>query len=137
MDEHSIKLFLFYQKYNPVIGIYPPELNQIDRYPFNWRNWFFLICLAQFFISIGAFICFKVESMLDFGPAFYIFGADVGGTIFYLIPIWQMGNTVKFIANCERFIENRKCIAFYKERKKRISSMIIVSCSIYSWQEII
>lgn len=111
MDEHSIKLFLFYQKFNPAIGIYPPESNQNGRCPFNWKNWCFLICLAQFFISIGAFILFQVKSMLDFGPAFYIFDADVGGTVFYLIPIWQMGNTVKFIENCERFIDSRisKC----------------------------
>lgn len=108
MAENSIKLFLFYQKYYPTIGIYPPESNECNRAPFNRKNWIFLFCTGQFFVSIGAFILFKVKDVLDFGPAFYIFDADVGGTIFYLIPIWQMGNTIKFIENCEKFIENRK-----------------------------
>lgn len=108
MAEDSIKLLLFYQKYYPVIGIHPPQSSQVNRSPFNRKNWLFLLCLGQFFVSIGAFILFKVKDVLDFGPAFYIFDADVGGTIFYLIPIWQMGNTKRFIGNCEQFIKNRK-----------------------------
>lgn len=104
----SIKLFQFIQKCHQTIGICPtqPDHKQCSTYP---TQAIFLICSTLWMLIMAAFLVFKAKSMFDYGFGFFVLIATINCIVVYLIFIWQSVNTVKFIANCEAFIEQSKC----------------------------
>lgn len=105
---NRIKLFKFIQKANREIGIHPSHSNQISR-RINSKVWFIILCHADFFISSAANLVFEANSMIEYGIACYTCSTAVFSVATYLISFWQMENILKFIENCERFIEKSKC----------------------------
>lgn len=103
----SIKVFQFIQKYYQAVGIFPSPSNQ-KCVTFHWRYAIILICLAQFLVSIGAFLFFEAELMVDIGLGIFIVIASIDGIILFTIQIWQIKNSLKYIETCEEFIERRK-----------------------------
>lgn len=103
----SIKLFQFVQKYNQIIGIYSSQSTTMQG-SINSTQAFFWISCAQIWFTIAAFLVFEANSMFDYGFEFFAFISIINGIAIYSIFIWQSQNTLKFIENCERFIEKRK-----------------------------
>lgn len=103
----SIKLFEFNQKHYRAIGIYPTQSNQ-KHSSFNSKNSIFLFCFIQFCISMTAFIIFEANNMLDYAIASFGLVTTTIIMAIYLLTLWQKENTVKFIENCEAFIEKSK-----------------------------
>lgn len=89
------------------MGVYPPRPDQ-KQYITNATQKIFLICCAQTIFTTAAFVVFEAESMFDYGFSFYVLIAMINITTIYLIFIGQLGNTLKFIEQCERFIEKSK-----------------------------
>lgn len=56
---------------------------------------------------------FQAKSMFEYGLAFCILIAMINGIAIYSIFIWQSENTLKFIHNCEEFVETSK---YYSEQ---------------------
>lgn len=100
----TIELFSFIQKVYQDIGIFPPKSNQSPKSHINLKNWFILFCLVQFFISTAAFL-FHANSMIEYGMVFFACTTTVLSITVYLIIVWQMKNILKYIENCERFVE--------------------------------
>lgn len=105
----SIKLFQFVQQYHQIIGIYHPSQSNQKHRPYNFTQAIFLICFTQMIITIAAFLLFEDISMFDYGIAVFILVAMITSTVIYLQFIWLAENTLKFIENCEKFIEKSKC----------------------------
>lgn len=116
----SIKLFQFNQKHYKAIGIYPTQPNQ-KHSSFNLTNSIYLFCFVQFCISMTAFIWFEANNMLDYAIASFGLVTTIIIMAIYLLTIWQKENTVKFIENCEEFIEKSK----NNSRTSRIFSHIL------------
>lgn len=100
----SIKLFQFVQKFHKFIGIYPSERNQ-TKCSINTTNTIFLISFAQFLLSSIAFLAFDADSMLGYGFGFFVLISIVVGNIIYLLFIWKLHATLKFIESGQGFIE--------------------------------
>ena len=105
----SIKLFQFVQKCHQTLGILPrqpnPKQKQLSSHSIQA---IFLTCLAQYIFTTAAFLLFKAKSMFDYGFSFFILIGLANCIAIYLIFIWQSENTLKFIENCEGFIEKSK-----------------------------
>lgn len=101
----SIKLFQSALKFHKTIGICPSRPNQSR---INWRTAIFLLLNVQYTLTTAAFLIVGTKSMFDYGFAFFLFLSLTNGITIYLLFVWQLDNTLKFIANCERFIENRE-----------------------------
>lgn len=104
----SIKFLQFVKKFNQLCGIYACESIQVQRSVISTKT-LFLIGFAQFIFSTAAFLVFGAKSIFDYGYAFYMLFVVINGFVIYVIFIWQSVNTLKFIENCERFIEKSKC----------------------------
>lgn len=100
----KIQLFKFIQNTYQAIGIYPPESNQ-NRNLNNWKKWFNLFCLAQFFITSASYVLFEAKTMIEYGMVFFTCATVVASTIIYLVLFSQLKNTSNYIGNCERFFE--------------------------------
>lgn len=104
----SIKIFQFIQKYYQTVGIFPSKSHRIESSSINVKNVVFFIGILPYIVSLSAFLAFQVNSMLDVGISVFILISMVSTVFFYIIPTGQMKNTLMFVANCERFIEQRK-----------------------------
>lgn len=102
----TVELFRFIQKTYQDIGIIPPRPNE-NHCSFNAKKWYFLFCLAQFFISAAAYLLFEANSIIEYGMVFYTCSTTVFSSVVYLILIWQRENILDFIANCEGFIQEK------------------------------
>lgn len=100
----SIRFLQLVRKFHQLIGIYPPQLNQ-NQHSINSTQKIFVICCAQFVCSLIAFLVFEAKFMLDYGNAFYALISMANSISIYSIFIWQSENTLKFIENCNGFIE--------------------------------
>lgn len=108
MASQSIQLFKFFQNFHQAIGIGSSQFKENSSNSSRLRTKFFLIICAQFvFTSIG-FLPFEAKSMLDYGFGFFVLTTIISATIIYLLFIWQSHDTLKFIENCEGFIERGK-----------------------------
>lgn len=105
----SIKLFRFIQIFYQFYGIYPLQLSQNHR-SFNVKKCVFLICGVQCIVSSLLFLLFEVKSMFEYGMTFYTLLWTIFSMGLYLIPAWQMKETLEFIECCERFIEASKIL---------------------------
>lgn len=104
----SIKLFAFYKKYNQVIGTDsspPPNQNHQHQTLDAAKPIIVAICLGQFFISTAAFVLFEAKTIYDYGITFFAILSMILTIFTYLIPFVQMRRILKFIENCEKFIE--------------------------------
>lgn len=96
-----------FQKCHQTIGYHPSQPNQKHR-SINWVNIIFLNLMAQQWLTTATFSVFDANSMIEYGFSFYII-IDVADAIaIYSIFIWQSVNTLKFIHNCEEFVEMSK-----------------------------
>lgn len=100
----AIKLFKFTQKAYQGIGIYPPESNQ-SRSRINAKNYFFLVCQAQYFITTAAYLLFEANSMIEYGMTFFTCTTVITVIALYTILLGRMQNILNYIENCDRFIE--------------------------------
>lgn len=99
----TIKLFKFTQKTYEVIGAPLPKSNQNRSCIINSKKCFYLLSLAQFFISSAAYLLFEANSMIEYGMVFFTCLTVIVALIQYLIFLWEMKNILNFIKNCERF----------------------------------
>lgn len=99
-----VKLFQFAQQCHQIIGIHPYLPNQ-KYLSANSTRAIILTASTQLFFTTAAFILFEAESMFDYGFSFSMAIAGANGIAVYIIFIRQSENTLKFIGNCEGFIE--------------------------------
>lgn len=99
-----IKLFQFFQNCQQTIGIDQFEQDQKKR-SINSTRMIFLISFAQLMLTMIAFLAFEAESIIDYGFTFWAITCLNNGCGNYSIFIWQSENTLKFIEDCEAFIE--------------------------------
>lgn len=99
-----IKLFQFFQNCQQTIGIDQFEQDQKKR-SINSTRMIFLISFAQLMLTMIAFLAFEAESIIDYGFTFWAITCLINGCGNYSIFIWQSENTLKFIEDCEAFIE--------------------------------
>lgn len=104
---YSVKLFQFFQKFQQIIGLYPPQPNQREILIIAKRA-LFLIWFPQPILSLVAYFVYEAESMFEFGFAIYTLLTLLNSVAIYLLFIWQLKNTLEFIANCEGFIAKSK-----------------------------
>lgn len=100
----SIKLFEFNRKFSHLIGIRLPQ----NRSMLNAKNVILVICLSQFVIALVGFLVYDAKSMGEYSAAFFPFVSGIEALSAYVITIWEFGNILKFIENCEKFIEMSK-----------------------------
>lgn len=103
----SIKLFQYYQKFNQAVGIYSRQSDQNSN-SINSKNVILIVSIAQFFVSSTAFLLFDAKSILDYGISVSALLVEISVTVYMLILIYQMEKTLKFIENCEQFLEKSK-----------------------------
>lgn len=103
----SLKLFQFIQKFYRFVGIFPSQPNE-KCFSFNWRYSSFLFYFAQFIAATIAYLCIEAKFLFDFGLSIFIAIATIECFILFIIPIWEVENTAKYIQTCEEFIEKRK-----------------------------
>lgn len=99
-----VKLFQFAQQCQEIFGIYSSQLSQRYFSTSSTRAIIKFFC-AQLFFTTAAFFVFEAKSMFDYGFSFSMAIAAANGFAVYIIFIWQSENTLKFIGNCEGFIE--------------------------------
>lgn len=116
--DDKIKLFKFTQKLYRNIGILPPKSNPRISSPINLKNFLFLLCLTQFFTSTVAYLWFDVHSMTQYGVTFYSCTSIAFAITLYVILLWQMENILKYIQNCERFIEKSEYLLQNRRNKQ-------------------
>lgn len=105
---NSIQVFRFIQKIHQDIGIFPSPPNQ-KQCALNSKNTFFLFALAQYGLTVVAYSVFDAKMMVDYAFGFIALVSIVNSILIYLLFIWQQEYTVKFIENCDRFIEKSMC----------------------------
>lgn len=103
-----IALLQFLQKFHQIIGIFPFQPNR-KQYLTKWNRTIFLVSTTQFLFASTAFLMFDAKSIFDYGFGFCVLICIINPNVIYLIFIWQSENTLKFIENCEAFIEKSKC----------------------------
>lgn len=103
----SIRLFQFNQKFHRFIGIYSSHPNQ-EQYSLNLKNFICFIVLTQYGLTVGAYLVLEANSIVDYAFAFIGLISIAYCMLIYVLFIWQLENTLKFIENCERFIAKSK-----------------------------
>lgn len=103
----SIKLFQFHQKVCQTIGIYTTGLNE-KRYQLISIRLICVISLIQLAMATAAFLSYDAKSMGEFGIGFYALITTIHGMIAYMIVISKMDDVLKYVKNCEEFIEKSK-----------------------------
>lgn len=112
----SIKFLHFIQKFHRIIGIRLSQPEQKIVFALfkrkcvtisisSFKIIIFLIFCTQILFTTVAFLLFDAKSMFDYGLALFIFISTICGIAIYVIFVWQSKNTLKFIENCESFIE--------------------------------
>lgn len=99
-----IKVFEFFQQFHQTIGIYGSESNQ-KQCSINRRNALFVFCASEFIFTSVAFLVFEAKSMFDYGFGIFALLVVLNSTIIYFLFIWKLEMTLKFVQNCEGFIE--------------------------------
>lgn len=103
----SIKLFQFFQKFHETIGISISQANR-KQWIITARKITFLICCLQLMFTTFTFLVFETKSMFEFGFGLFITLSTINTNVVYLISLWQLEKTSKYIENCEEFIRKRK-----------------------------
>lgn len=110
----AMELFQSVRRYWHTMGIYSVELSQSSIT--NWKALFFAVSIMLLLISSTSFFLLKSTSVYEYGYSLYASSSEFNILIDFSITVWQMPNTLKFIANCENFIEKSKycqlCCAF-------------------------
>lgn len=100
----SIKLFQFFHKVHQIIGIYPSRANT-KQCSINPQNTAVFACFSQVIFTTIAFAV-EAKSMFDFGFGFFVIIDILNSVAIYLLFVQQLENTLEFIKNCERFLDN-------------------------------
>lgn len=103
----KMKLFQTVQKCYGIMGILLPP-KSFQNCSINARNLFFILSLTLTFFSTIAYFLFQARSLLDYGNSFYGSTSDLYTLADFLIAFWKMPTILKFIALCEKFIEQSK-----------------------------
>lgn len=104
MASSSVQLFQFVQKIYHIICIEPLQSNQRQCSIVSKRN-FFVFFAGQMSVTSFIFLIFEAKSMFDYVLAYMAFITANNGIVIYLLFIWQLKNSFKFIGNCEGFIK--------------------------------
>lgn len=111
MAGDSVKLFVFYKRYNEAFGIFSltqPNQNHLHKIINRAKPFIFFICISQFFVTTVAFGVFEATTMHDYGITFFTIICIIYVIFSYMIPFWQMEEILQFIENCEKFIGKSK-----------------------------
>lgn len=103
----SIKFLQFFRQCHQIIGIYPHQPRQ-KYISTNLTRAIFLISVLTFSITTAAYFVFEATSMFQHGFSFCTLICMILTIVLYSIFIWQSENTLKFLENCEGFIEKSK-----------------------------
>lgn len=100
----SIKLFQFNKRFCQTIGIFVPQTDY-DRSIKTSKNVIFVVCVVQFALASIAFLLYDAKSMGEFGEIFFMVICSIEAMCSYFINVWNFEDILKFIENCEAFIE--------------------------------
>lgn len=102
----SIKLLQFFEKCHQTCGILPRPPNQKKKQlSTNSIRTIFLTVYVLHISTTAAFLILEAKSWFDYGFTLYNLISIFDPFVVYLIFIWQSGDTLEFIENCERFID--------------------------------
>lgn len=79
-----------------------------NHYTLNSINVIFIIGFAEYTTASVAFLVYDAKSMGEYGIVFFTLLAVIEATVGYFITIWELEDILKFIENCEKFIEKRE-----------------------------
>lgn len=100
----SIKLFRLFKEYHQIVGVTTAQPNQN-----HWlKRVIYLISSTLLMFTAVAFLAIESSSMFEKGFAFYVSIFMIHVSVIFVLFIWQQGNTLKFIENCEGFIAKSK-----------------------------
>lgn len=85
------------------MGVYSLQTNQAQ--PFNRKILLFSVSLLIMFTSSLAFLVYKAEAIFEYAIGFYFCITRSAIPALYLIIWLQMPKIIKFIGNCEQFVE--------------------------------
>lgn len=102
-----VKSFQFFQKIHQIIAICPTHPNR-DQLSISSKRAIFVIALAQVIVPVVIYL-YEAESTYDYGFGFFVLICLITCIAVYLLFIWQLENTVKFIETCEHFIAKSEC----------------------------
>ena len=88
------------------MGIYSSQL--IQNHSLLNKKQLNFISHAQYFVTTVAFFSFDAKILLEYAIAFFTFSITAAAMCFFSIKVWQIENILKFIENCEGFIEKSK-----------------------------
>lgn len=111
----SIKVFQFNQKFHQTIGFYLPQPNQ-NKLSLNLENKIVLIVFTQYGLTVGAYLVFEANRIADYTFGFIGLSSIAHSILIYMLFLWQLGNTLEFFENCEKFIEKSMYGADYQHR---------------------
>lgn len=101
--EKEIKLFQSLLKYFQILGTFSSELS--ENRGLNQRNVVVQFINVQLIVSAVAFTLLKAETLIEYGLNFYAYVTQSLCTFFIFLQIYRMLEILKFIKNCEKFIE--------------------------------
>lgn len=101
-----MKLFQCVQKFYRMLGVYPPQHNQIST--INPRNLLIICNLAQGFILTGAYGLFEAKTVREYGDCYYTSTTSLSHSIYVAIHIWTMAKILKLIGRFEGIIQQSK-----------------------------
>lgn len=72
------------------------------------------------------------STIVEYGPIFFCLLAIIVATVDYFTFIWKWADLLKFVENCERFIEQRKLHSTHiSDQITRFSSNLFTICEYY------
>lgn len=99
----KMRLFQNVRTHFETMGIYSVQTNQAQ--PFNSKISLILLYFLITLISTTACVVFKASAVFEYAIGFYFCNSRLTALAVYLIIWLQMPNIIKFIGNCEQFIE--------------------------------
>lgn len=98
----TVKLFQNVLTYFEAMGIYSLQSDQAQSY--NGKKLLIPLSLAIMFTSTSAFLVFKAAAVFEYAICFYFGITRPTAVAIFLILSFQMPNIIKFIENCEQFV---------------------------------
>lgn len=103
----KMRLFQNVRTYFETIGIYSQQTNQAQS--INLKIPLLSLSTIVMFVSTSAYLIFKATAVFDVAICFY-WSITRPTTLAIYLTIWlQMPQIIKFIGNCERFVNKSEC----------------------------
>lgn len=127
----SIKFFQTFQKVQQFLGIcssVPGEKRRI--FSITSKRAIVLVGNTVYLLPAVAYIAFEAKSIFDYGMAGFQSIVAITSSAVYLLFIWKLENSSKYIECCERFISKSKC-RFEKKKNKLV--VVHTQCNHTFW----